>query len=152
MARHKGSRLHRATPHFLTRSALRDDFYIASDLSDRVFEPVSRALTVPDVDPFDVFQKSYAVRSPSSLGEDRRTYHPAGPKYRPAESPRRHLVAVKPVQLFTAKPVMAFDAPRHVAICVRRKVRDEVLHALGKVGRGGSRKRRRNQNSKVRCT
>lgn len=50
------------------------------------------------------------------------------------------------------RAVRAFSVPSSVAVCVRRKQRREVLHALGKAGRGGSqRKRRRSQWSHVTC-
>lgn len=51
---------------------------------------------------------------------------------------------------------LMFSYPRHVIRCMRRKVRDEVLHAFGKTGKGSGRKLRgrkyrRNALSNVRC-
>lgn len=44
-------------------------------------------------------------------------------------------------------------SPLRTLICIRRKIRDEVLHALGKTGKGGSnnRKPKFNHNSEVLC-
>jgi len=48
---------------------------------------------------------------------------------------------------------VGFSHPWQVIVCVRRKRRREVLHALRKTGRGGSKQRkpRRNFWSEVRC-
>ena len=46
---------------------------------------------------------------------------------------------------------MSFQYPEVTAVCVRRKQRREVIHALGKAGRGRRRPPRRNQYSTVRC-
>lgn len=144
------------SPAFLSNKNTnrRDDLFVASDLSDSTFEPVSRSL--PDtLETLLEEPLQPSVRSILSDIEDRRTFHPAGPVFRPASSPRRHHVKVKALgtRLFGSRPVMAFDAPRHVMICVRRKVRDQVLHALGKTGRGSrfNKKPRYNPNSKTRC-
>lgn len=49
-----------------------------------------------------------------------------------------------------------FRLPRMVAICVRRKIRKEVLHAFRKTGKGGAKHRRRerakwNEFSLIKC-
>lgn len=50
------------------------------------------------------------------------------------------------------KAVVAFRSPDATVLCVRRKVRKEVLHAKRKAGRGGPQRRhRRNWFSKVSC-
>jgi len=46
---------------------------------------------------------------------------------------------------------VTFAVPDRVAMCVRRKVRKEVLHALNVAGRTGIKKRRTNFWSKVGC-
>lgn len=47
---------------------------------------------------------------------------------------------------------LGFVAPQKVVVCVRRKTRKEVLHALGYTGRGrGGGKKRFNHYSKVHC-
>lgn len=101
-----------------------------------------------------------SVPSSLSLIEDRRFFHP--------------LVDVAPARSFRARPRLVvhspnvnrnavrnkfavpsgigFDVPRNVVICVRRKSRKEVLHALKFTGRGsGAGKKRRNYWSDVSC-
>lgn len=47
---------------------------------------------------------------------------------------------------------LGFVAPEKVVVCVRRKTRKEVLHALGYTGRGsGGGRKHRNHYSKVHC-
>lgn len=55
--------------------------------------------------------------------------------------PMRHLRSF-PSQ---TKGVLAFDVPERVGVCIRRKRRKEVLHALGASG-GGIRRVRRRRN------
>lgn len=112
------------------------------------------------VPPVEVF---VPVRSrvPSALSmlEDRRTFHPMM-DMRPARSffTRPRLVIHDPnvnktrVRSSRMSSRIAFDVPHHVAICVRRKQRSEVLHALSLTGRGsGSGRKRRNYWSDVSC-
>lgn len=91
--------------------------------------------------------------------EDRRQYHPLN-VFRPARtvygSPVGPLKVARPGRETKARfrlPVgIRFDVPAKVAVCVRRKRRKEVLHALKKVGKGsGGGKRRRNFWSGVQC-
>lgn len=89
--------------------------------------------------------------------EDRRTYHPAGPN-RPAFSlPRsasRLVVRQKPSSKFwpsQTKGIVTFAVPKNVSICVKRSVRKQVLHALGKAGKSGMAPRRRSAFSSVSC-
>lgn len=47
---------------------------------------------------------------------------------------------------------VAFASPQNMMICVRRKTRKQVLHALKKTGAGSRKKiRRRNEWSDIRC-
>lgn len=46
---------------------------------------------------------------------------------------------------------LAFQAPRGVMVCVRRHIRREVIHALGKAGIRGQKKPRRTAYSSVSC-
>lgn len=46
---------------------------------------------------------------------------------------------------------LAFANPRSVAVCVRRGVRREVLHAKGVAGSRGLRRPKRNHFSSIRC-
>lgn len=90
--------------------------------------------------------------------EDRRTYHPLAAA-RPARivtghPVRRHVVrpAVKYRSPFFPSSRIRFAVPKRTLICIRRKTRREVLHALSKVGRGrGSGRKRRNYHSEVTC-
>lgn len=103
-----------------------------------------------------------AIRSPLVEVEDRRTFHPLLDQ-RPVRSLRKwavRLVAKPPkgraAAKLTARPnVFRFSfgrQPEHVAICIRRSQRKEVLHALKKTGKGSGRShRRRGQYSDVRC-
>lgn len=101
------------------------------------------------------------IRSLSSLApiEDRRTFHPEQ-AFRPARSFSRanHVLVARPDrtrsgQVRLSVPVgVGFGDPRRVIICVRRRQRREVLHALGKTGRGKARRPpRRSYYSDVRC-
>ncbi|QXP08043.1 MAG: hypothetical protein [Arizlama microvirus] len=101
--------------------------------------------------------------------EDRRTWHPEG-SARPARSfsSSRHRLVVQnvtPKKLFAKnvdnfaflrkfpdqKAVIAFQAPRRVLLCVRRRIRREVLHAFGKAGKVGQRRPRFSEYSKIKC-
>lgn len=45
----------------------------------------------------------------------------------------------------------AYDPVRRVSVCVRRKVRREVMFALGRRGKGSGSKRRKTWRSKIKC-
>lgn len=104
--------------------------------------------------------------------EDRRVFHPepiaparvfSGPKARitlrpPAPAKVKRSVRARNVQkmqqgLIPAMPreQHAFTNPNEVMICLRRKIRREVLHALKMKRSGRGRKKRRNYHSDVRC-
>lgn len=105
-----------------------------------------------------------AVRSQLSEIEDGRYFHPDQDE-RPAASTRRwHVATTLQPQTksqsraswlglkFSDVQSLNFTQPKYVATCIRRHERKEVLHALGKVGKGsGSKFRRRNAKSNVRC-
>lgn len=90
--------------------------------------------------------------------EDRRTYHPER-AFRPARLVTGQPVGpvrVSPQKQNKSRPFLAhglsFEAPKRTMICVRRKERKEVLHALKKVGRGSGRgRKRRNWYSNIGC-
>lgn len=102
------------------------------------------------------------------LFEDRRTFHPEG-KSAPARSTNRsrHRLQSPPVKeaafshqdslnypsAHSVQPhaIAAFTAPKKVLVCVRRKIRKEVMHALGKSGRSGQRRPRRSEYSSIQC-
>lgn len=96
--------------------------------------------------------------------EDRRTWHPEG-VFRPARSfsvPRHRLSVIGPrlrsqtpykaFSTFDPTPVgIGFRSPARVLVCVRRKIRREVLHARGVAGSKGIRKRRISEFTSVSC-
>lgn len=97
--------------------------------------------------------------------EDRREFHPERearpargfvyPRHRLVVSPVRQEPSRLPDTFTPAVPVgVSFKAPRQVAVCVRRKQRREVLHAMGKTGRGSRHHRapRKSFYSEIRCT
>lgn len=90
--------------------------------------------------------------------EDRRTFHPERSLRPPMTfvGGASRLVAKRPPSSGRSSypgARIGFEVPRAVVVCVRRKQRKEVLHALGKVGRGAgtTRRRRRNGWSDVDC-
>lgn len=100
--------------------------------------------------------------SPLTLFEDRRLYHPEQAQ-RPALSFRgaKHSLTVttntpKKIQgrfgdRSQTKGTVAFGQPNALLVCVRRKVRKEVLHAFRKTGKRGNKKPRRNWLSSISC-
>lgn len=114
-----------------------------------------------------LFEETFYPRSLSRLTliEDRRNYYPDA-YTRPAHmlSTPRHRLVLKP-NVVKARPSpsvlyraptlpvgVAFQTPKRVSICIRRQRRKEVIHALGKSGRGVSRKKpRRSEYSDITC-
>lgn len=112
------------------------------------------------------------VTKPKNLRplEDRRTWHPLGPK-RPARSVQNathRLVSRGPGgKPLKSKPspkallthptaylshAVGFHKAKSVLICIRRKIRKEVLFALNRTGKGArARKHRRSEYSSIRC-
>lgn len=96
-----------------------------------------------------------------TLPGDRRTFHPAPDFSRPAFSAFQRSATrlvmpgpVKRAKLMSARSnawATAFDKPRDVMVCVRRKIRREVIHALGLGGAAGMVPRKRNPFSGVSC-
>lgn len=91
---------------------------------------------------------------PLPVIEDRRFFHPLQDVKPAATFSRRdqsRVVLSKPNRPFKFPDVLKFRVPKRVALCVRRKERKEVLHALGRLrsGRGG--RKRRNYWSNVSC-
>lgn len=84
--------------------------------------------------------------------EDRREFHPAIRWLRPARALRRDAARVVERHGGTQarRAVFGFNVPNLVSICVRRKVRREVLLAMGRGG-GGKRRPRRNSWSDIVC-
>lgn len=84
--------------------------------------------------------------------EDGREWHPLR-EQRPAEAFRRsHRMFTDSRAVFNdRRPTREFAHPPGVAVCIRRKTRREVLHALRKTGKGGSKRRRFTWKSFVKC-
>lgn len=100
--------------------------------------------------------------------EDRRKWHPEG-AYAPAKSFNRSKHTL--IEIGTSKRTsgsrnrssrynisptsfvskIGFQYPKKVLICVRRKMRKQVLHALKKTGKKGQRRPKFNWYSKIRC-
>lgn len=99
------------------------------------------------------------IRTPKNLRLilDRRAYHPEPRFMRPPGAVERKAARLNTDNLGRSvrdqMMRVRFAMPDKVAICLRRKARREVLHALDltrRSGKGGA-KRRRNTYSSVRC-
>lgn len=111
------------------------------------------------------YQRRLVLRRPVSLSpllsmyEDRRQFHPAGPLHRPVSAfvrsaTIRKVPVVNQVNRMVAftRAMPVFADSSKVFVCIRRKARREVLHALfGRLGSGVSRMRRKSGVSDVRC-
>lgn len=163
------ARKRRPDAHYLNR--LRDAHRIASGRLSSLRDEFDEPLSVLDPPRMPV---NTAVRSNLLEVEDRRRWEP-NRLTRPIRSSRRWNIPVRLVRdaprskgrgvLFApaSKPRKAvarnvrfgglqFRMPRYVAVCVRRKSRKEVLHALRRVGKGAAaRRRRRTALSNIRC-
>lgn len=109
----------------------------------------NRRLLLPLLDLSTIVPPSDLLRSI----EDRRTFYPER-ALRPASlfSQPRHRLQVSPGSNFKLPVGVSFEDPRRVLICVRRKQRREVLHALKRTGRGaGKRRHRKGPYTDVRC-
>lgn len=87
-----------------------------------------------------------------NLSEDRRVFHPDR-RMQNARSYKSssHRLEVPNQYRNPFSPHVAFTAPRSVFICVRRKIRREVIFAKGGGGRRKMRHPRRSYYSDVRC-
>lgn len=85
--------------------------------------------------------------------EDRRSFHPARTNRPVVSRVGRSRIGVARSLLPDVPAAVRFVNPRNVIVCVRRKMRKEVLHALKKTGgRGGKNRRpRRNSLSNIHC-
>lgn len=100
--------------------------------------------------PVDPLTRLDEFMSPS-IPSDRRVFHFGEPERYTldvAEVNRGQVGSPSPASLPTG---VRFVVPRTVAVCVRRKERREVLHALGKVRKRGGGTRRQNYFSKIKC-
>lgn len=102
-----------------------------------------------------ITRRLLASLSPLTMLEDRRVFHPER-DYRPARTfsriDQRRLV---PASLVTDRIMrsgqLRFAVPDKVVVCVRRKQRREVLHALRRTGKGAGAPRHRNYQSDISC-
>lgn len=101
-----------------------------------------------------------------TIFEDRRTFYPSSVRPAVSFSTRsnrlrlrdrsyasfnRHSNKSQLAGLSQTQAGFAFTAPERVLICVRRKRRKEVLHALRKTGISGQRRPRRSFSSTISC-
>lgn len=85
--------------------------------------------------------------------EDRRTWYPGVTRpARTAKSVARLLMALpeKSRSRSMAKEVYSFALPKQTAVCVRREIRKQVIHAKG-IGGKKVRRPRRNALSRISC-
>lgn len=152
MARHRKHRdpIERAFSRLNNRSR-RDDYSIATDLSDAIFEH-PRSVSVPNS--VIALDDTYIDPSEYREVEDRRQYHPAR-QSRGFSSTVAKKINVKPItaSLFSPEVKYAFAPMKYAMVCVRRHMRAQVLHALNKTGKGSrfNKKPRRSETSKIRC-
>lgn len=88
--------------------------------------------------------------------DDGRTWHPGRHPLGKRPQPRilRSLSGKQGHRLrLTRYGNIRFESPANLLVCMRRKIRREVIHALGKAGSGQKRKKKakRNENSGVVC-
>lgn len=84
--------------------------------------------------------------------EDRRTWHPDGPLrsvFAFRRSARRVIDRANP--LWHARAALHFADPSRVVVCLRRRIRREVIHALRKNGKRGQKRPKRNFYSAIGC-
>lgn len=116
-------------------------------------------------DPLRALVQRQAIRLPPVLPlssykipADRREWHPEG-KFRPAGTISRRdqaRIVVKSAPARTRNDIsnrVGFAVPKKVSVCVRRKQRKEVIHALRLTGKGSRSPRRiRDWYSDIDCT
>lgn len=86
--------------------------------------------------------------------EDRRLWHPD--PFRPAATftaalPRLDVPKSSKKKGVVVPRSVGFVEPHRVLVCVRRTVRKQVMHAMGKAGKRGQKKPRRNAYSEISC-
>lgn len=108
-----------------------------------------------------VVRSTKKTKSDLTAISDRRRFHPDG-EARPAPSFKksRHRLTERSynrpkagkkykTQSFVTK--IGFEEPEKVLVCVRRKIREEVLHAFKKTGRRGQKRKKFNFYSSISC-
>lgn len=100
-----------------------------------------------------------SLRSSLPVGEDRRTWHPRG-KNANFKTINGNVARVRDTSVErTGRRLenvgeIYFSDPMRLSVCKRRRERREILFALRKAGkgRGGAKKRKYTEISKIRCT
>lgn len=99
--------------------------------------------------------------------EDRRQYHPES-EFAPAKRldgrptrgvrvatvPKKRTVGVRKIRVYRENILpwqVAFKDPKRLLVCIRRRIRREVLHAFKLTGKGSGSAKRFNQFSGIRC-
>lgn len=133
------------------RTTNRDHNNIASDPLDSFLTPVVRPKHVTNATPTTT---QYLPKSLRQI-EDRRTWHPDGAQKRPpatVHSSKAKLAVAPPQKNKRILPHrIAFQAPKSVLVCIRRKMRAEVLHALKRTRRGSGSPKHRTAFSDIKC-
>jgi small-conductance mechanosensitive channel len=127
----------------------RDTSDIASDLSPRAL-PVNRYTVnfntqLRDLEKRQLQAARDIARENLLALEDRRRYKPDR-TVRPPTAIKRKYTRIVPHRLH-----VRFNVPSKIALCLRRKVRKEIMHAFKKAGKGGMKKPKFNFWSKVGC-
>lgn len=139
-----------------TKSMQRDTSDIATD-SEVLRTFIKKNTQIQPLRPFVTPQPP----KPLSYLEDRRAFHP-NKLDRPAMSVRRADATLRvspPKPSALAKPSthnllpvqIGFKQPKGVAVCVRRKIRREVIFATRNTGKGSKARRHRNEWSDIKC-
>lgn len=122
-----------------------------------LLNPIATRSRVPQVHRFPTV--SYTTNNFAlSLIEDRRTHYPG---LKPYNRPVQQMTVGKPARLHLVdkpykapsqtKATIAFQDPKKLPICIRRKTRAQVLHAKGVAGSKNLKKPTRNEWSDVSC-
>lgn len=108
--------------------------------------------SVPREDFFGPSTYTSTVPSPVRRHRKRRVSRRFSIQASPESRPR----SLSSLRKLSSSPAISLFAParttiRKLSTCVRRKIREEVLHALGKTGSSGQRKPRFTSESKIKC-
>lgn len=81
--------------------------------------------------------------------EDRRRFKPA--LVSPLRTAQAKVAKITPKFPFGIRGPVVFELPRQAVVCLRRKMRRQVLFAKRKTRRGAGSKRRHNETSRYKC-
>lgn len=127
---------------------------MAKKSKTRVKRGVSNTANQRLLSTFSPFQR---LPGQLDLFEDRRLFTPDPlPPAKSFNTPHHRLTIPKSKARSFSRPgpvphQLGFAAPEKVLICVRRKIRKEVLHAYKRTGRGSGRPNRRGPFSDIHC-